>query len=59
MAAQEAHLYAWLKINWTCSTIAELLERCFLELDTLHCGPEDEPHRSWRHVVPSDGVGVT
>ena len=30
-----------------------------LELDTLHCVSEDEPHRSWRHVVPSDGVGVT
>ena len=33
--------------------------KVLLELDTLHCGPEDEPHRSWRHVVPSDGVGVT
>ena len=30
-----------------------------LELNTLHCGLDDEPHRSWRHVVPSDGVGVT
>ena len=33
--------------------------KVLLKLDTLHCGPEDEPNRSWRHVVPSDGVGVT
>lgn len=31
--------------------------KVLLELDTLRF--EDEPHRSWRHVVPSDGVGVT